>query len=87
MICGICFEPIYFIHYSSNQCKCKVQYHYSCINNWYKTNNCCVLCKKKDNTNIELKISKIYYILNNIFIIILITVFYGFIIIMSNNKN
>jgi len=52
MKCGVCDENIYIFYYKSKKCKCKVYYHLDCIKKWYKINNVCIYCKKKDETNV-----------------------------------
>ena len=51
IVCPICLENIYILYYKSKQCKCNIRYHLSCVNKWYKINNICIYCKKKDNKN------------------------------------
>jgi hypothetical protein len=81
-ICPICLNNINIFYYKS-KCKCNIKYHYTCINDWYKINNICVYCKKKDNTNINniintylesfIKIFTIIFII----IIIILYIYYG----------
>ena len=59
MKCSICLDEIYLFAYKSN-CKCNLYYHYDCIEEWYKYNKCCIICKKKDNRNIQYIKSKLY---------------------------
>ena len=70
MKCNICFDNIYIFYYKS-KCKCNLYYHYECIEEWYKYNNCCIYCKKKDNTNIQYIKTKLYE--NCVFIILIIS--------------
>lgn len=78
-ICPICLSNIYIIYYKSKSCNCNIRYHLDCVYKWYKINNICIYCKKRDkNTykNIQIKINKkleiIVFFLNLIIIFILL---------------
>lgn len=82
-VCPICLENIYLLYYKSKRCKCNVRYHLSCINEWYKIDNVCLYCKKRDtntttditgmiNKNIELLV-----IFMNFIIFFILYIYYG----------
>ena len=78
-ICPICLSNINILYYKSKTCNCNIKYHLNCICNWYKVNNICIYCKKKDtNTykNIEVKINKYLEIIILITILTIIFILY-----------
>ncbi len=77
MKCNICLEDIFMFSYKS-KCKCNLHYHYECIEEWYRYKNCCIICKKKDNTNIQYIKSKLYETII-LFIFIFCIILYNFI--------
>ena len=80
--CPICLMNINLVYYKSKSCKCNIRYHLNCIHDWYKINNICIYCKKKDiNTykNIEYKINKyleLFIIISSLIIIIILYIYY-----------
>lgn len=82
-ICPICLEKIYLLYYKSKKCKCNVRYHLSCINEWYKIDNVCLYCKKKDtNTTIDItriinKYIELLVIFMNFIIFFILYIYYG----------
>ena len=59
LICPICLDKINIFYYKSKSCNCNIRYHLNCVYTWYKINNICIYCKKKDNkSNIDSIINK-----------------------------
>jgi len=78
-ICPICLSYVNLIYYKSKNCKCNIRYHLNCVYNWYKVNNICIYCKKKDNNTyktIECKINKNFEMIIIIIILIIIFIYY-----------
>ena len=79
-ICAICYQPIYCFYYKSS-CECCIYYHIECINQWYKNNRSCILCRKKDTNSNQFinkhrnKALQVLILLMSCLIIILILIF------------
>lgn len=83
MICSICLENIKLLYFKNN-CKCKIYYHLSCIDELYKYRKKCIICDKKFNKKFKNLIKK-YQKINELFIYISI-IFVIFIYYIINYK-
>ena len=83
LICPICLDKINIFYYKSKSCNCKIKYHLNCVYNWYKINNICIYCKKKDKKT-SIDINKIKNSLLEIYVICIVVTVLFLIFILIN---